>query len=79
MVNVRDEVSARARARCLEEPWQTEAVVSSLLGLFTDSECGVHRSPGADLEPGRPEHKPHLPSDHSETCSELELGVLPKL
>lgn len=48
MVNVRDEVSARARARCLEEPWQTEAVVSSLFGLLADSECGVHRSPGAD-------------------------------
>lgn len=49
--NLRAEVSVRVRARLLEKAWGTEAVVSFLPGLLTDSESGVHRSPGADLAP----------------------------
>lgn len=45
MVSVRAEVSGRARARFLEEPWQAEAVGSLLPGFLTDSESGVHRDP----------------------------------
>ena len=48
----RAEVSTRVGARCLEEPWPAEAVVSFWPGLLTDSACGVHRDPGATLESG---------------------------
>lgn len=74
-VSLSAEVGTRVRARAWESlggqrQWQHLAWPTSQtqnLGC-----TGV-------LEPGGPEHGPHLPSDHSNKCHEQELGVPPKL
>ena len=59
------EVSVRVRAKHLQEPWGSGAVVSFLPRGPTDKESGVHRLPGADRRPGRPEHESHFCCDHA--------------